>query len=323
MNKDPYSFKLQDYIHKENPYNTLRAYKSDWIDFEKYCKFNNYNALPSTHETIANYLIYCAEERSIKLKTATIIRRYSAIARKHRDNKYPIDRKLYIEGVLEAIARKKGNSNISAKALLDTDIKKIIDKIDEDKDEGSRIRNIRDKTIILLGFFGAFRRSEISSINIENVEELILGLQVRLVKSKTDQFGIGRNIAIPYSKNTKYCAVNSYKLWNEELKKFNIKDGPLFRKINKSNNVEIGQLNRMSPHRISLIIKKRATNAGLKNPKISGHSLRSGFATSAAFAGAEERDIMRTTGHKSERMVRKYIQEADLFKNNAAKKINL
>ena len=110
--EDPYSFRLQEYIQKENPQNTTRAYNSDWKDFIIFCKYNNVKSLPASHETIANYLIYCAEERPKKLKTVTIIRRYSAIARKHRDNKYPIDRKLYIEGVLDAISRKKGNLNV-------------------------------------------------------------------------------------------------------------------------------------------------------------------------------------------------------------------
>ena len=173
--------------------------------------------------------------------------------------------------------------------------------------EGSKnIQNkIRDKAIILVGFSGGFRRSEIVNIDYDDVEFVSEGVKIFIKRSKTDQSGEGMIKAIPYFDNKSFCPVLALKQWIEHSK---IKSGRLFDISDKS---------------ISLIIKKYASLAGLDPNKYGGHSLRSGFATSAAESGAEERNIMAMTGHKTTQMVRRYIKEANLFKNNALNKIKL
>lgn len=303
--------KVLEYIDSSISKNTARAYKSDWEDFRKFCKYNKYQELPAKYETIGEYLVYCAD--TLNLRPSTISRRIAAIVRTHRDNKHPLDTKhKYIRPTLQGIKRKKGSRQVGSKALLTQDIKKMIDATNVDD-----IRSLRDKSLILLGFVGAFRRSEIVNIYYEDIEETIEGLIIHIKASKTDQESIGRKVGIPYSKNHFYCPVKSYNRW---IQSSEIKSGPLYRKINKSNNIEDKKL---SDRTVALIIKNAVVNAGLNPTKYAGHSLRSGFATSSAFAGADEKEIMKTTGHKSVQMVHRYIQDANLFKNNAAKKLDL
>jgi len=143
------------------------------------------------------------------------------------------------------------------------------------------------------------------------------GLKINLKRSKTDQFGEGSVKGLPYFDNTKYCPVLSLKNW---IQVSNINSGPLFRRFSKSSKL---LENRLSDQTIALLIKKYLKLAGIENKNFSGHSLRSGFATSAAESGAEERSIMAMTGHKSTEMVRRYIKDANLFKNNALNKIKI
>jgi len=164
-------------------------------------------------------------------------------------------------------------------------------------------RKIRDKAIILIGFSGGFRRSELVNLIYDDVEFVNEGVKIFIKRSKTDQSGEGMTKAIPYFDNQLFCPVVSLKNW---MNNSEIKSGKIFDISDKS---------------IALIIKKYASLSGLDPNKYSGHSLRSGFATSTAESGAEERNIMAMTGHKTSQMVRRYIQEANLFKNNALNKI--
>jgi len=179
------------------------------------------------------------------------------------------------------------------------------------------IVKLRDRSIILMGFSGGFRRSEIVSLNYDDLDFVPEGLKINLKRSKTDQFGEGSVKGLPYFDNTKYCPVLSLKNW---IQVSNINSGPLFRRFSKSSKL---LENRLSDQTIALLIKKYLKLAGIENKNFSGHSLRSGFATSAAESGAEERSIMAMTGHKSTEMVRRYIKDANLFKNNALNKIKI
>ena len=173
------------------------------------------------------------------------------------------------------------------------------------KNEKTPVSQITNKALILIGFAGGFRRSELVSIQYEDVEFVPEGVKIFVSRSKTDQSGEGMIKAIPYFENISYCPVISLKNWINHNK---IKDGAIFK---------------MSDKNVSLVIKKYAKLAGLDPSKYSGHSLRSGFATSTAEFGAEERSIMAMTGHKSTQMVRRYIQESNLFKQNALNKIKI
>ena len=216
---------------------------------------------------------------------------------------------------LMGIKRRKGSVQKGKKPLLINNLKRIINVIDQDKSE--EIKKLRNRTIILIGFSGGFRRNEIVSLDYDDLDFVSEGLKINLKRSKTDQYGEGSVKGLPYFENPQYCPVVSIEKW---LKLSKINNGPLFRRFTKGSNLSE---NRLTDQSVALIIKEYLKLAGIDNKNYSGHSLRSGFATSAAEAGAEERSIMAMTGHKSTEMVRRYIKEANLFKNNALNKIKI
>jgi integrase len=226
------------------------------------------------------------------------------------DTKHPI----IIENIM-GIKRRKGSFQKGKKPLLINYLKLIVNAIDEYNKED--IKKLRDRSIILMGFSGGFRRNEIVSLDYEDLDFVNEGLKINLKRSKTDQFGEGFVKGLPYFDNSVYCPVLSLKNWIEIS---NIDSGPLFRRFSKGSKLSN---NRLTDQTVALLIKKYLQLAGIDNRNYSGHSLRSGFATSAAESGAEERSIMAMTGHKSTEMVRRYIKEANLFKNNALNKLKL
>ena len=291
--------------------NTIRAYRSDFHDFGLFCAKNGFKSMPSEVKTISLYLSYLAANN---VKISTIKRRIVSIGVLHKLKGHYLDTKhpAIIENLL-GIKRRKGVKQKGKKPLLINDLKQIINVIDEQKN--SEIKIIRDRSIILLGFGGAFRRNELVSLDFDDLEFVNEGLKINIKKSKTDQFGEGSIKALPYFENQKYCPVKSIQEW---LKISEIKSGSLFRKFYKG---MVLSNNRLSDQSVALLIKYYLNKVGIDNSNYSGHSLRSGFATSAAEAGVEERSIMNMTGHKSTEMVRRYIKEANLFKNNALDKI--
>ena len=293
--------------------NTVRAYKSDFKDFGLFCVQNGFNSLPTDSKIVSLYLTFLST-RDVKI--STIKRRLVSIGVIHKlkghylDTKHPI----IIENFM-GIKRRKGIIQRGKKPILINNLKKLVDIINQQKIED--IRKLRDKSIILIGFSGGFRRNEIVSLDIEDLEFVFEGLKITVRKSKTDQFGEGFIKGIPKFENDLYCPVTNVRRWLNISK---IKQGPLFRRVSKSSKISN---NRLTDQTVALIIKKYLTLAGVNSSNYSGHSLRSGFATSAAEAGAEERSIMAMTGHKSPEMVRRYIKEANLFKNNALSKIKI
>jgi integrase len=175
----------------------------------------------------------------------------------------------------------------------------------------------RDRALILLGFAGAFRRSELVGLDVEDCVFGKDGLTVTLRRSKTDQTGEGRKIGIPYGSNPDTCPVRNVQAWLEIA---GATAGPLFRSINRHGQVQAGRLSGID---VARVVKKLAERAGLDAGKYAGHSLRAGHATAAAIAGASERSIMRQTGHRSVQMVRRYIRDGSLFRENSAGKLGL
>ena len=295
--------------------NTIRAYKSDFRDFGGFCSKNGLKSLPADPKVVSLYLTYLSTKDA---KMSTLRRRLVSIGVIHRlkghylDTKHPI----IIENLM-GIKRKKGSYQKGKKPILINHLKLIIDEIDKDTSDETEIRKLRDKTIILLGFAGGFRRIELISIDYEDLEFVDEGVKIFIRKSKTDQFGEGMIKGLPYFTNQQYCPVWHLKKWLEISK---IKSGPIFRRFFKGLN--LGK-NRLTDQSVALFLKKYLSNAGIENQDYSGHSLRSGFATVSAEAGADERSIMAMTGHKTTQMVRRYIKEANLFKNNALNKIKL
>jgi len=294
--------------------NTLRAYKADFKDFSAFCSKNGLSSMPTEPKILSLYLTHL----SATSKFSTLKRRIASISVVHKLKGHYLDTKhpLIMEN-LHGIKRVKGTNQKSKKPILINELKLIINVIDEYlsnnelgevdciiPESSKNIRNkVRDKAIILVGFSGGFRRSELVSIDYEDIELVTEGVKIFVKRSKTDQSGEGMTKAIPYFDNKTFCPVLALKQWIQHSE---IKSGKLFDISDKS---------------VSLIIKKYASLAGLNPIKYGGHSLRSGFATSAADSGVEERNIMSMTGHKTTQMVRRYIQEANLFKNNALNKI--
>ena len=293
--------------------NTVRAYKSDFNDFGLFCVQNGFKSLPTTPDIISLYLSYLSSK---DIKVSTLKRRLVSIKVIHRLKGHYLDSKnpIIIE-TLMGIKRRKGSIQRGKKPILINNLKKIINTIDKQNKE--EIKKYRDRSILLIGFSGGFRRNEIVSLDYEDLDFVTEGLKITIRRSKTDQFGEGSIKALPYFDRSQYCPVVSLKRWIEISK---IKSGPVFRRFVKGLRLS---KNRLTDQTVALIIKEYLNLAGIDSKNYSGHSLRSGFATTAAEAGVEERSIMAMTGHKSPEMVRRYIKEANLFKNNPLNKIKI
>ena len=293
--------------------NTVRAYKSDFNDFGLFCAQNGFKSLPSEPKIVSLYITHLSSKG---IKMSTLKRRLVSIGVIHKlkghylDTKHPV----IIENIM-GIKRRKGSIQKGKKPLLINNLKKIINVIDEYNTEN--IKKFRDRSIILMGFSGGFRRNEIVSLDYDDLDFVNEGLKISIKRSKTDQFGEGSIKGLPYFDNTQYCPVLSLKNWIEISR---IRSGPLFRRFSKGTKLSE---KRLTDQTVALLIKKYLKIAGIDSKNYSGHSLRSGFATSAAEAGVEERNIMSMTGHKSPEMVRRYIKEANIFKNNALNKIKI
>jgi len=293
--------------------NTIRAYKSDYRDFGLFCVKNGFKSLPADPKIVSLYLTHLSTK---DVKISTLKRRLVSIGVIHKLKGHYLDTKhpSIIENIM-GIKRRKGSIQKGKKPLLINNLKQIIDVIDSHNNE--EIKKFRDRSLILIGFSGGFRRNEIVSLDYEDLDFVGEGLKINLKRSKTDQFGEGAVKGLPYFDNSQYCPVLSLKKWIEVS---NIKYGPLFRRFAKGSKLTE---NRLTDQTVALLIKEYLKLAGIDSKNYSGHSLRSGFATSAAESGAEERSIMAMTGHKSTEMVRRYIKEANLFKNNALNKIKI
>jgi site-specific recombinase XerD len=284
-------------LKRSKAHNTLRAYQADFKDFKLFCIKNGLVSLPTEPKILSIYLTHL----SSFCKFSTLKRRLASIKIIHKikghylDTKHPI-----ITENLLGIKRIHGVKQKSKKPLLINDLKLIINQINEEKNQ---IKKFKNKSLMLIGFAGGFRRSELVSIEYDDVDFVPEGVKIFIKRSKTDQTGEGMTKAIPYFENSSYCPVIALKQWIEIA---SIKSGKIFNISDKS---------------VALTIKKYALSAGLDYTKYAGHSLRSGFATSTAEMGADERSIMSMTGHKTTQMVRRYIHEANLFKNNALNKI--
>ncbi|MDA7472856.1 tyrosine-type recombinase/integrase [Candidatus Pelagibacter ubique] len=293
--------------------NTVRAYKSDFKDFGLFCAQNGFKSLPSEPKIVSLYLTYLSTKEA---KMSTLKRRLVSIGVIHKLKGFYLDTKhpSIIENIM-GIKRRKGSIQKGKKPILISNLKVLIDVIDEKINE--EIKKLRDRTIILIGFSGGFRRNEIVSLDYDDLDFVPEGVKIDIKKSKTDQFGEGSVKALPYFDNSKYCPVVSLKRW---ISISEINSGSLFRRFLKGSKLSE---KRLTDQTVALLIKEYLQLAGIDSKNYSGHSLRSGFATSAAEAGAEERSIMAMTGHKSTEMVRRYIKEANLFKNNALNKIKI
>lgn len=251
------------------------------------------------------------------LKVSTLERRLTTISRAHNTGCFPFDRKHpTIQATWKGIKNTHRVAQTRKDPILIEDLREMIEQIPIEKNSRPILRGMRDRAILLIGFSGAFRRSELAEIQHEDLKFTREGIIINLKRSKTDQIGEGRDIAIPYGSNPVTCPVRTLQDW---LAKAKINNGPLFRAINKHGQVASKAI---SHHAIAIMIKDNPFLIG-RSESFSGHSLRSGFATTAALAGVPEYQIMRQTGHKKSDTIKKYIRISSVWKENAASKIGL
>jgi integrase len=292
--------------------NTERAFTSDWNHFEAWCRAENLIAYPADPSTVAVYIAALAASH----KVSTLQRRLTAINYYHRqhgdDKPYgPASMKhAAIASVMRGLKREKG-ARAEAKAALTTDqVRAMVTRMPESP------RGLRDRALLLIGFAGGFRRSELAALDFADVEDTEDGLKILIRRSKVDQEGEGRKLGIPFGSDPRTCPVRAFRKW---IAVAAITEGPIFRHFHNQKMGDCG----ITPQVVALIVKKAAKRVGLAAAEFSGHSLRSGLATTAARGGASERSIMKQTGHRSTAMVRRYIREAELFSDNAAAKLGL
>lgn len=302
--------RAQEFAAAAKAANTLRAYQADWNDFRQWCTAHQFASLPAVPETVALYLT----DRVRTLKVSSLARRLTTINRAHQSAGQPSPATMQnavVSEVWKGIKRTVGAAQHGKKPFLTADLQHIIAELPHD------LRGLRDQALLLTGFAGGFRRSELAAICVEDLETTPDGLIVRLGRSKTDQEGHGRAVALPYGAHPHTCPVRAVRAW---LERAAITAGPLFRAIDRR-----GMLSHRPLHADSVgyLVKRSAGRAGLDTVDYAGHSLRAGLATQAAMNGAGELAIMKQTGHRSLATVRKYIREGTLFRDNAAAKLGL
>ncbi len=258
--------------------------------------------LPATPEQIASYAAYCAGQIAI----ATLVRRLAALSKTHNAKGFanPVRTEL-VRSTLRGIKRTHGTAQKEAAPLLKEDLFDVLGHM------GERPKDIRDRTVLLLGFAAALRRSELVALNHADIEQVRQGMIIYVRRSKTDQLGEGRQIGIAHGR-TRWCPVKALAVW---LMLSEITDGPIFRRVDRHGNI---MPERMAGEAVSLVVKERTAAAGLDAARYSGHSLRAGLVTSAAMSGIASWAIRKTTGHRSEQMLGRYIRSGDLFTDNAA-----
>ncbi len=290
------------------PENTLRAYRTDWKDFEKFCRTYNFASLPADPQTVCAYLV----ARSRVHKTSTLRRRLQLIGKIHRirglSNPASDER---VRKTWRGLLRQLGSAESQKAPALLRDLQTASLALADD------LAGLRNRAILLLGFAGAMRRSEIVALDVGSLEQTEEGFVLFIARSKADQLGVGRKIGIPYGQNRHTCPVLATLAWIQAAM---LTEGALFRKVNRHGRLEGTRLCACS---IALIIKRAFEGIGKIPSSFSGHSLRSGLATQAAISGASERSIQNQTGHKSVKTLRRYIRDGNLFRDNAAKKSGL
>jgi len=302
--------KAREFAANSKAGNTIRAYQSDWQNFTVWCGAHNVCAMPATPSTIALYITAATDDS----KVATITRRMAAISKAHQaaGHESPCAMKhAVVKEVLDGIRRTKGTAQTFKAALLTNDLRTLMASVPDS------LIGKRDAALLLMGFAGGFRRSELVALTVADVDFCDDGAKVSLRRSKTDQQGQGRIVGIPYGSNPQLCPIRSLRHW---LNAAGIVDGPLFRSVDRHGNVGASAL---TDQMVAKVLKRHCGVIGLDASVFAAHSLRAGMVTQASINGATERSIMKQTGHKSTAMVRRYIRDAELFRDNAAGRLGL
>ncbi len=286
---------------------TLEGYKSDLKQYARFIEANGLQGYENSIETVAMYIV----DLSLKYKVNTITRHVAALTYHYKEKEIenPLEN-VKIKKIMQGIKRDKGVAVKQMKPLLTNDLLKIIYSMPEGK-----LKSIRDKAILLIGFAGAFRRSELAGLNIDDLEFTEEGVKINLRKSKTDQEGKGYIKAIAYGSNQITCPVIALQEWIEAAQ---IKGGALFYSMDRHGNIK----QRIKPQGIALVVKEHASEAGFNADDYAGHSLRAGFATQASQSGASDHQIKKQGNWKSS-VYHQYIRSGQLFQDNASNKLGL
>jgi site-specific recombinase XerD len=287
----------------EGAVNTQRAYKADLKDFNEWCALNGQIPFPVSPETLAAYVSHLADF----CKWATINRRLAAISKLHQlnDLETPTQNRIF-RVVMEGIKRTKGIRQKQAPAFKLNILKQLLREFDTESNA-----NLRNKALLLLGFTGAFRRSELVALNVEDLSFTDEGLIVSMNKSKTNQYGDYEEKAIFYSPEAVLCPIRTLQAWIQKLDKAS---DALFVRVRKGDRLTS---ERLTDKTVNDLVK---TYFGVE---FSAHSLRASFITIAKINGADDSEIMRQSKHKTSAMIQRYTRIEDIKKHNAGMKLGL
>jgi integrase len=276
---------------------TKRAYRADLDHFHAWG-----GTIPATEAQVATYLA----DHAAVLKASTLSRRLAAVSIAHdaRDLPNPARTPL-VRATMRGIRREHGAAQRQARPLLREDLFDVLAAM------GDSLKDLRDKAVLLIGFAGGLRRSELVAVTCNDLERVREGIILTIRRSKTDQDGVGRKVGIPFGR-TIHCPVSALEIW---LNAARLEDGPVFRPVDRHGRASVGPL---SGEAVSLILRDRMVAAGFDPTGYSGHSLRAGFATSATRAGVSTFKIRQQTGHASDAMLSRYVRDGELFLGNAA-----
>ncbi|MGA8474909.1 MAG: tyrosine-type recombinase/integrase [Candidatus Cybelea sp.] len=290
--------RARDYAEAAQAPATRLAYRISWDGFTAYCTAHGFNTLPASPQTIALYVTSLAE----RAKIATIRRHLAAISQKHRETGLdsPTAHEM-VRRIVRGVARTNGCAQTRKSAVTLDHLRAMLLEV-----RGDGLKAKRDRAVVLLGFAAALRRSELAALHIEDLRFEKRGLVVTIRRSKTDQEAKGAEIAVPYVPNHSLCAVRAVKVWLEASA---IAAGFLFRSFSLQRQMLETPIDGRD---VANLIKKLTTKARLDGD-FSGHSLRAGFATSAAAAKASLDAIARTTRHKSLSVLMGYVRPAQAF----------
>jgi integrase len=311
----PYVESAREYMAAALAGSTKRAYRADWRAFVAWCEDRGVSALPASSRAISGYLAHLADTGR---KVSTIGRALAAISEGHRAKGYESPRSsAVVKRELQGIRRRLGVAPEQKAPVLVAELRDMVRSLDVEAEGRMGLQALRDRALLLVGFAGAFRRSELVALNVGDLQFTEDGVRITVRRSKTDQEGEGREVGIAHGQHAITDPVRALRAWLEAA---GIERGPIFRAIVPDGTVSS---KRASDKAVARLVKRAANAAGLDPATVSGHSLRAGLVTSAAMAGRPTHAIMKQTGHKSDAMVRRYIRAASLFKENVSDGIGL